>query len=72
MGRWYVSWKTWKVPMPTSFDLFWLYLSFIGWGILCLFTAGIGFLWLGPYIETSVAAFYEDVKADYELNGGLI
>ena len=55
-----------------KFDLFWLYLSFIGWGLLCIFTAGIGFLWLGPYIQTSVAAFYEDVKADYELNGGLI
>ena len=55
-----------------KFDLFWLYLSFIGWGILCLFTLGIGFLWLTPYMNTAVAAFYEDVKADYELNGGLI
>lgn len=55
-----------------KFDLFWLLLSFIGWGILCLFTFGIGFLWLAPYVNTSLAAFYEDVKADYELNGGLI
>lgn len=55
-----------------KFDLFWLYLSFIGWGILCLFTAGIGYLWLVPYMETAEAAFYEDVKADYALNGGLI
>ena len=55
-----------------KFDLFWLYLSFIGWGILCIFTLGIGFLWLAPYMETSAAAFYEDVKADYEVNGGLI
>ena len=55
-----------------KFDLFWLYLSFIGWGILCIFTLGIGLLWLMPYMQTSVAAFYEDVKADYELNGGLV
>ena len=55
-----------------KFDLFWLILSFIGWLILCMFTFGIGYLWLTPYMETSVAAFYEDVKADYEINGGLI
>ena len=54
-----------------KFDLFWLLLSFIGWGILCLFTFGIGFFWLIPYIQTAEAAFYEEVKADYELNGGL-
>ena len=55
-----------------KFDLFWLFLSFIGWGILCVFTLGIGTLWLTPYMQTSIAAFYEDVKADYEVNGGLI
>ena len=55
-----------------KFDLFWLLLSFIGWAILCMFTLGIGWLWLAPYMQTSVAAFYEDVKADYEVNGGLI
>ena len=55
-----------------KFDLFWLILSFIGWGILCVFTLGIGTLWLTPYMQTSIAAFYEDVKADYEVNGGLI
>ena len=55
-----------------KFDLFWLLLSFIGWGILCVFTLGIGFLWLTPYMQTSMAVFYEDLKADYEVNGGLI
>ena len=54
-----------------KFDLFYLYLSFIGWFILCILTAGIGFLWLGPYVDTALAAFYEEVKADYALNGGL-
>ena len=54
-----------------KFDLFWLQLSFIGWFFLCILTAGIGFLWLQPYYTTAQAAFYEEVKADYALNGGL-
>ncbi len=47
--------------------LFLLLLSFLGWSILCIITCGIGFLWLAPYANSSVAAFYEDVRADYEL-----
>ena len=54
-----------------KFDLFWLQLSFIGWFFLCIFTAGIGFLWLFPYYQTAMAAFYEEVKSDYVINGGL-
>ena len=42
--------------------LFGLYLSFIGWGILCILSLGIGFLWLIPYINLSVANFYEGLK----------
>lgn len=45
---------------------FLLNLSFIGWGILCLFTLGIGFLWLAPYIYTSNATFYQNLIADNE------
>lgn len=44
--------------------LFLLDLSFIGWFILCLLTLGIGCLWLGPYVETSHAKFYEDLLAE--------
>jgi uncharacterized membrane protein len=40
---------------------FLLGLSFIGWGILCLFTLGIGLLWLFPYIATSNATFYNEL-----------
>ena len=43
--------------------LFLLDLSFIGWAILCLFTFGIGFLFLQPYVPSAHAAFYEDLKA---------
>ncbi|WP_455672021.1 DUF975 family protein [Phocaeicola sp.] len=46
--------------------LFLLDLSFIGWAILCCFTLGIGFLFLTPYMSAAHAAFYEDVKKEYE------
>jgi len=42
--------------------LFLLYLSFIGWAILAAIPFGIGFLWLLPYIHTTLAAFYENLK----------
>lgn len=42
--------------------LFLLELSFIGWMILGLLTLGIGYLWLMPYMYTTVAAFYNDIK----------
>lgn len=48
-----------------KFDLFYLYLGFLGWMILSIFTLGIGLLWLMPYMTASIAAFYEDVKAEY-------
>lgn len=41
--------------------LFCLHISFIGWHILSAFTLGIANLFLTPYIETSVAAFYREV-----------
>lgn len=41
--------------------LFWLDLSFIGWHLLALLTAGIGYLWLNPYITATKAAFYEQL-----------
>lgn len=47
-------------------QLFLLQLSFIGWAILCIFTLGIGFFFLIPYMDTAIAHFYEDVKDEYE------
>ena len=47
-------------------DLFMMNLAFVGWVFLCIFTLGIGFLWLAPYMNASYAKFYEEVKAEYE------
>lgn len=63
---------TWREAMKTSremmyghkFDYLWLQLSFIGWIILCICTMGIGLLWLMPYMQTTEAAFYNDLKAE--------
>ena len=41
--------------------LFCLQLSFIGWGILCMLTLGIGNLWLTPYERAAEAAFYREI-----------
>ena len=45
-----------------KWDLFVLDLSFIGWMLLGIMTAGIGLLWVTPYMDTTHAAFYEDLK----------
>lgn len=44
--------------------LFYLQLSFIGWSILVAFTFGIGMLWLTPYIQFAIIAFYKYVSGN--------
>lgn len=46
-----------------KWELFCLYLSFIGWAFLSVITCCIGFFWLEPYISVAQAAFYKDLKA---------
>ena len=43
-------------------ELFWLNLTFFGWSILCVFTLGIGFLFLIPYMNASYAVFYRSIS----------
>jgi len=45
--------------------LFCLDLSFIGWGLLCILTFGIGILWLSPYMLTSQTIFYEELHKEH-------
>ena len=49
-----------------KWKLFFLYLSFIGWVIVAMLTLGIGFFWLVPYINLSIANFYENLKTNQE------
>lgn len=46
--------------------LFRLYLSFIGWFFLGLLTLGIGYLWIIPYINQSLAEFHLDLIGEAE------
>lgn len=55
-----------KMMNGHKFDLFFLQLTFIGWGILAILSCCIGFLWLVPYMKAAKADFYEDVKREYE------
>ncbi len=48
-----------------KWKLFVLYLSFIGWAILCIVTLGIGFLWVSPYIGVTTTNFYKYLDKEY-------
>lgn len=45
--------------------LFKLYFSFIGWFILSAITFGVGYIFLQPYLQLSIANFYEDLKVNH-------
>jgi uncharacterized membrane protein len=45
-------------------DLFVMYLSFLGWMLLCIPTLGLGFLWFLPYMYLSFAHAYEAMKQE--------
>jgi len=49
-----------------KWKFFLLGLSFIGWGLLCVLTLGIGLLWLMPYMNTTYANFYNELKKSRE------
>ena len=54
--------KSKQIMKGNKLKLFYLELRFIGWALLCILTLGIGFLWLMPYMQVSIAKFYDDVK----------
>jgi uncharacterized membrane protein len=64
IGAWDASTRSREIMRGHRFDLFWLYLSFIGWILLSILTLGIGLLWLAPYTGASEIAFYNDLKAE--------
>ncbi|MEI3508224.1 MAG: DUF975 family protein [Bacilli bacterium] len=47
------------------FDYFVLFLSFIGWIVLGIFTLGLLYLWLVPYMLVTMANFYDMIKKEY-------
>lgn len=49
--------------------LFGLHVRFIGWVILCILTLGLGFVVLMPYLMTSTARFYDDLRGIRQAGG---
>jgi len=58
--------KSKKMIRGNRWKLFCLGLRFIGWGIVCVLTLGIGFLWMLPYLYVAFAQFYDDIKPTAE------
>lgn len=56
--------KSRKLMDGHKWEFFVLQLSFIGWGLLCCLSLGIGFLWLRPYIQTTNALYYRQLATD--------
>lgn len=53
--------KSKQLMEGNKWKLFYLGLRFIGWALLCVLTAGIGFIFLLPYVQVSLAKFYDDL-----------
>lgn len=64
LSAWEASRRSEEMMRGHKWRLFCLELSFIGWYLLAILTFGIGLLWLIPYVTTSLAAFYNDLKAE--------
>ncbi len=46
--------------------LFCLFWRFFGWFLLGILSLGIGFLWIFPYLATTMTHFYNDLKGETE------
>lgn len=58
--------KSKKMMDGYKWKLFRLVLRLFGLGLLCILTLGIGFLWLVPFAQVTMATFYENVKENTE------
>ncbi len=58
--------KSCRMMRGRKWKLFVLQLSFIGWILLSILTLCIGLLWVMPYYQTSVSAFYYNLKEEQQ------
>ena len=56
--------KSKSMMVGYKLKLFYLCLRFFLLGLLCTLTLGIGFLWLIPYVNITLAKFYDDLKGN--------
>ena len=57
---------SWKMMNGYKMDYFILILSFLGWAFILIFTLGIGYFWLVPYIQVTLCNFYNNLKEEYK------
>lgn len=57
---------SWNMMKGYKMDYFILILSFLGWAILLIFTFGIGYFWLIPYMQVTFTNFYNTIKEEYK------
>jgi len=62
--------KSWEIMDGHKMDYFVLVLRFLPWMFLCIFTLGIGFLWLMPYMQVTLAKFYDTLRYGYDNERG--
>lgn len=53
--------KSEKLMKGNRGNLLLLELSFIGWMLLGFLSLGIGFIWIFPYLQVSIACFYDEL-----------
>jgi uncharacterized membrane protein len=56
--------KSMELMNGHKMDYFVLMLSFIPWLLLVSITFGLAFIYVGPYMELTMAAFYEKIKGE--------
>lgn len=55
---------SWRLTSGRVLKVFWLGLTFIGWGLLAMLTLGLGLLALTPYMMVAYAKLYDDLQAE--------
>ncbi len=58
--------KSFEMMADYIIEYFILVISFIGWFFLGIFTLGLLYFWIIPYMGVTLANFYNKIKAEYE------
>ncbi len=56
---------SWKMMKGHKMSAFLFELSFILWLLLVIFSFGLAIIWIGPYMDVSLAIFYNQIKEEY-------
>jgi uncharacterized membrane protein len=54
--------KSKNMMLGNKKKLFYLILRFFGWFLLGILSLGIGFLWILPYFQVTMAKFFDDIS----------